>query len=365
MAIRTGIQANSTGGSGPVPTLQQVTTAGNITSNDIISGTGTNVIKRFGNGTADTWKAGSPFSSLITHSREGYAFSGSQLWPEAGGVFQVSQNGLVLQGSLPFLFTGTYTIQRFDSLIACNTSGGNVTILLPINLPVGFITTVKIYNDGGTGNVVNIHTTPPGGPIDNNAAAVVTLRIVPASAGAGVLQSVTLQFDGVAWYILSSYGLNVPSKPYVLAISGLQSAALTGTLAETNLVAIPLPKNTLLPFGLLRISALFTFAGVAGTKTPFIKIDTVAGSTGGQVASNVGAGASSLSYRIVNLDIYVKSAGAAEVVFPTLAAGASTLANLNLTFDPTVNNFININGQLGNIADSFTLSGYIVEIINQ
>lgn len=224
MSIRVGIMGPvGIGGGGVTPTLQQVTTSGNTTSNDIIWGVGGGpTITRKGSGVADVWTTSG--GRTITHQREGNTSTAVQQWPEAAGIFQVSGNGLLLPVQAA-ASPSTFTVSRFDHVIECDmTAGGAMIVSLPTSLYLfpGLQVVVKVVAFGGVTPTLHLH------PVTGKIEGVVDLSLLVRQ-----LFAIRIVNDGTNWWILDSYEIST----IVTGIPTITPTANAGVGASSSIVA--------------------------------------------------------------------------------------------------------------------------------
>ena len=197
----------------------------------------------------------------------------------------------------------------------------------------------------------------PKGVVSSQAACVASKAAyvrVTATGGAVVLQTNFAPNNQDLAQFRNDWALN---SPVILAQSGV-SSSVTGTTAETVLATIPIPAGMLSANGVIRIGATYGFTGGAGTHTMTMRLG------GSQVATNAGAATVLAAewQRIVRAANSQNAQAFTQVgTFGsgTAAAGpGSTSVNManaqNLTLTAT----------LGSSADTATLVGYTVEILN-
>lgn len=151
--------------------------------------------------------------------------------------------------------------------------------------------------------------------------------------------------DGARWRPVYAYAVLQPN------------ASVTGTLTETTLLTLTIPGGLLGADGTLRVYALFSYTGTAGTKTVRCKL-------GGQAFVNLAAAATNASTSVfkslVNLSATSQLAMPAAALNDGLVAGGSVFTS---TVDSTADQPLTITMQLANISDSATLQKVIVEIL--
>ncbi len=153
------------------------------------------------------------------------------------------------------------------------------------------------------------------------------------------------------------------TMPRIIIASGTASTALTGTTAETNLVAVTIPGGVLNANGHLVISVTWKMVGVANTKTPIVRLDTVSGSTAGTVYLDSIVAATTLSQK-TQTDIIAQNSTSAQAGVNAAGLGVSTLAVVTSSINTASPFYVNINGKLTSAADTIQVIGYRVELIN-
>ena len=131
---------------------------------------------------------------------------------------------------------------------------------------------------------------------------------------------------------------------------------LTGTLTETNLVALKIPGKRLGPQGMLRLTAFWSLTNNANSKTARIRLGP---------STNIG------SYNMVSMaaasilaQVFARGE-AAQIANQSIQAPFSGGASIGaIAVDMTVDQDLIISGQLGNVGDSMTLEAWIVELLN-
>jgi hypothetical protein len=134
-------------------------------------------------------------------------------------------------------------------------------------------------------------------------------------------------------------------------------ASVTGTTVETTLGTVTVPGGTIGPNGVLRISAQWTYTNNADVKTIATyfgssKILTLAGST--QASLTVIRTIRSRNSLTSQITESLGSAG------PSTSSGVSTALAVNTATAQTVT----FTAALANVADTVTLEGYTVELLN-
>lgn len=149
--------------------------------------------------------------------------------------------------------------------------------------------------------------------------------------------------DGVRWRPVGAFATLQPN------------ASVTGTTAETTLASVTIPGGLLGEDGAIRVYALYSFAGTAGTKTSRMRF----GGTSFAAASGVAADVGRCTVRTITNINQSSQRGAAEISFSDTGSGAIVLTSIDTSADRP----LNINAQLANAADSATLVKVIVEVL--
>lgn len=150
------------------------------------------------------------------------------------------------------------------------------------------------------------------------------------------------------------------SVPYILAKS---YAAVSGA-ADTNentLATITVPANAMGANGVLRLNFRCTATNNANAKTLRIRFSGGSGTIIYQVALTSTAGGAGWSFIAnTNSTSAQNNWGQWTVINSTLTAVSSA----NSSIDTTASTTVVITGQKANGADTFTLDGYVVEILS-
>lgn len=151
--------------------------------------------------------------------------------------------------------------------------------------------------------------------------------------------------DGIRW------------RPVGAFVALQPNASVTGTTNETTLASVTIPAGLMGADGTLRVYALFSYTGTAGTKTVRCKL-------GGQSFVNLAVTAAnastSVSKSIANI------AAASQVSMPVaaindgLSAGGAVFTS---TVDTSADQSFAVTMQLASAADSATLVKVIVEVL--
>lgn len=147
----------------------------------------------------------------------------------------------------------------------------------------------------------------------------------------------------------------------LLAHSGTAASA-TGTTTETTLATYTMPANTLNANGVLRIVSFWTCNSSANSHTARVRF----GGTGGTVYSN-----DTLTSRLSGQGItFIRANNATNAqkafvgsLFGNSGYFSSSTAITTSAVDTTANVNIVISGQLANSADTLTLEGYTIELL--
>lgn len=156
---------------------------------------------------------------------------------------------------------------------------------------------------------------------------------------------------------LSGGGVVGVKAPGVLAQVATPSS-ITGTVAETPLATISIPAGVMSANSVLRITTLWSMTNNANAKTLTWRL------------GGTSIGASSVPSFASNrhqIEVRNRNATNSQVVQGGNSAGgwgASTSANLILAIDTSVSQNLTLNATLGNTADTITLEGYTIEILN-
>ncbi len=143
----------------------------------------------------------------------------------------------------------------------------------------------------------------------------------------------------------------------VLAQSAVP-ASVTGTLTETVLATIPIPAGAMGVNGGVRIYAYWSATNNANAKTVSFRL-------GGTLVAATGSIANNLS--MCNFqEIRNRGAFNQQMVRqnPSGPFGAATGAIVNIAVDTSQTQNLTLTATLANAADTITLEGYTVEILN-
>lgn len=164
-------------------------------------------------------------------------------------------------------------------------------------------------------------------------------------------QWVELQSDGTQWLIVGGN----KGAVRVLAQSGAPSS-VTGTTTTTALATIPVPGNALGTAGALRVTAYGSVTNNSNAKSFSVSL--------GGVTFVTGATSSSAGFNFQTV-LRNQNNSKAQTVFPSLNSyGATSTAAPSYSIDTTQQQNLVISGTLANAADTLTLQGYTVEILN-
>ena len=151
--------------------------------------------------------------------------------------------------------------------------------------------------------------------------------------------------DGIRWRPVGAFATLQPN------------ASVTGTTNETTLASITVPGGLMGADGSIRIYALFSFAGTAGTKTIRAKLGGQSFVNSAVAASNA---ATSVAKSVCNLTATSQTSMPAAAINDGLSAGGAVFVG---TVDTGTDQPLLISMQLASAADSATLSKVIVEIL--
>jgi hypothetical protein len=151
---------------------------------------------------------------------------------------------------------------------------------------------------------------------------------------------------------------------YLAVYQAFPNTPLTGTTSETNIAAIRIPAGSMGPFGVVRVSALFSCTNNANNKTVTFRFTQASGAVaGGFIAAPVVTTVTAIS-----LQTTIRAAGVtnSQQVYPSINApfGSVSTANDVIAVDTTADSFVNINGTLAVGTDTLTLLGYTVEVMH-
>lgn len=149
--------------------------------------------------------------------------------------------------------------------------------------------------------------------------------------------------DGIRWRPVGAFATLQPN------------ASVTGTTNEATLASVTIPGGLMGSDGSIRILALYSFSGTAGTKTTRIRLQsTLMSSTSGNAAD---LGRSHIKF-ICNLAVN------SQASLPGPSDGlSSTVANIVGAVDTSIDQPLTVAAQLANSADSATLVKVIVEVL--
>lgn len=158
----------------------------------------------------------------------------------------------------------------------------------------------------------------------------------------------------------ASSGFNAQnSGSCIVLASSSVPRSFTGTLVETELAKIVIPGGLMGPDGELRIKQLWTFTNSANNKTMRVYMGGVmyqqqvlTTQTPLQGNTTIANRGSNNSQAGVSTNIHGVSAATSSLGFVTGAVNTS------------IDQIISITGILANIADTLTLQGYTVEVLN-
>ncbi len=167
---------------------------------------------------------------------------------------------------------------------------------------------------------------------------------------------------GSSWY--DDINANFDKLDAAVIVFGKQHTAssVTGTTAETTLYSLVIPGGTIKANGALRIIALWSFTGSANSKTFQFKLgNTVFYTTSTVAASNVALQSQQIIRNRNSQSSQISAgsgAGSPGVGFGFYAVAAHTGA-----VDTSVNQTLEITGQLANAAETITLESVFVEVL--
>lgn len=151
--------------------------------------------------------------------------------------------------------------------------------------------------------------------------------------------------DGIRWKPVGAFATLQPN------------ASVTGTTNETTLSSVTIPAGLMGADGSIRIYALFSFTGTAGTKTIRAKL-------GGQSFVNLAATATNASASVMKS--VCNTSSSAQVSMPATALNDGLQAGgvvFSSAVDTTADQTFAVTMQLASATDSATLSKVIVEIL--
>lgn len=147
----------------------------------------------------------------------------------------------------------------------------------------------------------------------------------------------------------------------VIAASSVTAASHTGDTNETVLATITVPA---IPAGArLRLTTDCSFIGTAGTKPIKVYYGATGSGVSGTAYINAAIAAASLSARVKTQINNRTTATQYGLGNSALGDQASAVATTTSSVTTTVATAITITGQVSNAADTFTLEGYVLEII--
>ena len=144
------------------------------------------------------------------------------------------------------------------------------------------------------------------------------------------------------------------------------SAAVTGTLTETQVYALTIPANSFASADKLILDNLISVrVGAAGNANIRVKLSTsstMPAGTTDRIAEffQPTTGLSIVQNRLFNIHSG-NIVGLTSFFTSTSGYNASTVAPLTKAFDPTVTNYLYISVILGNTGDSVTVHGYTLK----
>jgi hypothetical protein len=144
------------------------------------------------------------------------------------------------------------------------------------------------------------------------------------------------------------------------------SAAVTGTLTETQVYALTIPANSFSAGDKFVLDNLIVSkTGTAGTASIRVKLSTSSTLPAGTDTDNIANPVISANQIYFGVQKAFNVNGGVIIGNPlNTAAGwvqGSTVAVLNKAFDPTVTNYLYISVILGNVGDSVTVHGYTLK----
>lgn len=144
----------------------------------------------------------------------------------------------------------------------------------------------------------------------------------------------------------------------VLAANAV-AAPVTGTVAKTTLAAISIPAGSLGPNGVLRVTALWSTTSNANAKTIGAEF-----ASGGTILNAAAASTASIQTKTILRNRNALNSQVSMTPANTSGAGIDGNAVATFAVDFSVAQTLNFFGTLGNAADTITLEGYIVEVLN-
>lgn len=151
--------------------------------------------------------------------------------------------------------------------------------------------------------------------------------------------------DGIRWRPVGAFATLQPN------------ASVTGTTNETTLASVTIPGGLMGSDGSIRVYALYSFTGVAGTKAIRAKLG---GANFISLSSTAATLSASVSKNVVNLT----ASSQAALATGTISDGSSQTSGIvSLSVDTTADQAMALTMQLANAADSATLVKVIVEVL--
>jgi hypothetical protein len=144
------------------------------------------------------------------------------------------------------------------------------------------------------------------------------------------------------------------------------SAAVTGTLTETQVYALTIPANSFSAGDKFVLDNLIVSkTGTAGTATIRIKLSTSSTMPAGTTDRIAEPSLTSAQLNLIAGRFFNISGGDLRGMNATVTGALAEIATVNLmqtkSFDPTVTNYLYISVILGSIADSVTVHGYTLK----
>jgi hypothetical protein len=308
---------------------------------------------------------GAPFTTAIGTSTVKVALSpgavgvqsvGSQVWmPNIVTLSGVTFGGGVYTLTAVDATNGSFSIAGSGTAAASISGGGSGQWVAFSNLVPhsphqiwgsfkhGLISTNARFESGGI-----IETQPGNGILWSDGTGTASITTSSASVGN---TDIILTPAGTGRVVVNGQA----RMPLVVSSTGQN--AVTGTLTETNLAVLRIPANSMGRNGAVEIKAVWTHTNNANAKTLIIRMTPtsgviVGGITGGNPAPTTSA--SSQTYTIIrnNNATNLQTAHVGSGITPFGSAGSAPIVINN---DTTVDNYINLNGLLANVADTITL----------
>lgn len=242
----------------------------------------------------------------------------------------------------------------------------------PANGPTGTVTSVSVTTANGVSGTVATATTTPAisltlGAITPSSVAIGAGSAITSSGAGGALGTgaFSTAFSGSAaggalagTYPNPTLAPTVATTAHGIVVQANSNTPASVTAASTSeqiLATIVVPA---VPAGaILRLSGVFSFTGVTGTKTTRVYYGATGSGVGGALyASTTNAGAT-LSQNLSNATVRNITTGTQIGAI----GGANAVTTSSVT--TTVATEINITGQLSSALDTFTLQGYTLEIL--